>query len=390
MIKRFLINPFFVYIITFTIALLVYGLQWSTRYPPLKMDIKIFLFSTFFISAILGLIIDRWSVIQFYNSSRSTNPLKTTVIIFVLYFLEIIYSGNIPIVEVLVKGKDLSDVNFGIPTFHTLLFTFSGYYLVKLFYDFLNTKEKKHLLYLLINLIPAVLVLNRIVFVITIIASFFLIILYIKRIGLRTLAISILFILGLLFIYGWVGNLRSFKGNKEALLYSTYCKESVIKGKIPNEYYWTYLYVASPLGNLQNTVDKFILIDKSLSDLIITQFFPDFISKRIEIFHKIEKKEPLLIIPAMNVSTFYAASYLYYGWFGMVVLFSFFILSTFFYLIILSKSKEHLTVGVSLLLTLIALLFFDNMYTETSLSFQLIYPIIFGLLENRFSQTVIL
>jgi hypothetical protein len=161
-------------------------------------------------------------------------------------------------------------------------------------------------------------------------------------------------------------------------------KESVI----PKEFFWSYIYIASPLANLQETINEFVHEkDVNIEDSLVfsvTQILPDFISKRIVSQYNIVIPDDVQITPELNVSTAYAQPYVILGWVG-ITLFSLFAFSfAFFYILLLKKlDSQFFVVGVVLMNSIFVFSTFNNMFAFTGLSFQLVYPVLFSLFNKK-------
>ena len=68
--------------------------------------------------------------------------------------------------------------------------------------------------------------------------------------------------------------------------------------------------------------------------------------------------------------------FVYLGWWGVILLFLYFLCTSFLYLLILRKDSPYYSTGLALLCTVSLYNTFDNMYAFTGLQFQLIYPLI--------------
>ena len=129
------------------------------------------------------------------------------------------------------------------------------------------------------------------------------------------------------------------------------------------------------MANLQYTIDK-ARVDDSCAEFLNFELLPDFISKRIATLFKIERSAGERIVPWLTVSTFYAHAYATVGWPGMLIMFIFFVTTTFAYLILLRKSSAYYVTGFAVMNALVLFNTFDNMYAFTGMSLQLIYPLL--------------
>jgi hypothetical protein len=141
------------------------------------------------------------------------------------------------------------------------------------------------------------------------------------------------------------------------------------------------------LANLQKTIDEFEHTEdvgiKNSFEFATTQLLPDFISKRIVPVFNINIPDAIKITPELNVSTAFAASYTTLGWVGislyMLVIFVF----AYFYILILKKyNSEYFIAGVAIMNSIFLFNIFSNMFSFTGLSFQLVYPVIFTILDR--------
>jgi hypothetical protein len=91
-----------------------------------------------------------------------------------------------------------------------------------------------------------------------------------------------------------------------------------------------------------------------------------------------QRNVPLQFIKSINVATVYANPYLSAGWPGMILMAIMILLFPVLYLGLLRKKQVFYVTATSILGSLYLFLVFDNMFTFTGLSFQLIYPLVFG------------
>src|SRR5690606_10176822 len=108
-------------------------------------------------------------------------PIKFLIFLWVGYTIEFIYFGEIPILSLIngIEGVDYKD--FGIQSFHVLLISFNSFLIVYLFHCYLSTKRRRIFVYYLIALLPAILVVNRGMFLIGILSSFIVFLMSRKR-----------------------------------------------------------------------------------------------------------------------------------------------------------------------------------------------------------------
>lgn len=380
-------NPFYVYIVSFLLVFLFYSLKWSNAYPDLSYDLILFFVVTFIIAFIIGFLCRKGLKIIFTPINKLRYPMFITSFVLFVFFIEFLQFGGIPLIMAFTNISFVTKEFTGIPTVHTIVSTFASFYSIYLYNYYLGTKRKKILFYIFLMFLPHVLSVNRGPIVITL-SGFFLMYL-IKRgsFSVKSIIWTSVGILLFLFVFGLVGNLRSSASRNDSsfLLKLTGANERLEKSIIPKEYYWTYLYAASPIGNFQNAINitepnpSFM----EFTGMFITEIIPDFIARRFISFFDIEiSPKNYLVIRVINTGTVYAESYLSIGWIGPGILFIYSIISVFLFLLLVPRRSSFFLSGWCILLTIFLFNTFNNMWRESALSFQLIYPVIFSSLEK--------
>ena len=188
----------------------------------------------------------------------------------------------------------------------------------------------------------------------------------------------------ILYYFGYLGNLRSAGSDPNYILNESKATKEFKDSIIPKEYYWTYLYGASPLANFQNNVNKTEDVNYNFFDFILFETFPDVISKRLAVLFNREPLGDHQIVNWLTVGSLYSKSYSYVKWYGPIILFLYLI-----WIIILSiglvkkRSSYHITV-VAILLTMGFMNSFDNMLVFAGMIVQILYPIFLSLFEKDF------
>lgn len=378
---RLLKNPFYVYVLGFVLTFFVYSLGWSDIYPSLSDEVKIFLAVTFFISLFLGLCLDALKVFKRQPSLTKQRLISTcfyTILFF--YFVEIVVEGDIPLMAKLMGRPGIEYDEFGLPVLHGLLISFHSFLIAHSFSVYMSTKRKRTLRIYLLLYVPAFLILNRSIIVFGLLTSLFIYIHFVGKVKLsRQIKIGILALVAL-FIFGLVGNLRS---GGDYIYTQSKATKDFMKSSIPKEYYWTYLYVASPLANFQNTVNNIKVKEYDFTGFVFYENLPKIISKSAGPLLDVERRDLLRIVPWLTVGTTYGRSFAYVGWYGPYLLFFF---NLFLYLLIIvlipRKSNYH-TTSIGILSVIILLSIFTNMMIVTGISFQLAYCVIFAFFSNK-------
>lgn len=393
-----MINPYFLYVLSFIAVLAVYLFGWSSLFPPLGISLLLFLVCSILIALLMGRAFMKRKIITFNHLEYKNSLNWITYAIIAGYVIEFIYFGNFPLLAVLTKSS-LSYTEFGIPTFHVFLVTFNSFFSIYLFQLILSETQKrlKLLILFLLTLVPSLLILNRGMLIIILMSCVFVyLIKYQSKITIKKIAgLTILMVIAL-YLFGVVGNIRvnntyhtqtSLLDNSMFLQIGGATKEFKAS-PIPKEFFWSYIYAASPLANLQETINKYEQTkDISMSDSFVfttTQIIPDFISKRIAKSYEIVIPKAVQVAPELNVSTAFAQPYLILGWVGISLFTLFIFIFAFFYILVLKRMRsEYFVVGVAILNSVFVFNTFSNMFAFTGLSFQLVYPILFSLFSSK-------
>lgn len=350
------------------------------------------------IALLMGRSLMKGNIITFHKVKYKKYHNWVTYLIWVGYFVEFLYFGNLPLLAIFTKVP-MDYTKFGIPTFHVFLVTFNSFYAVYLFQLLLSkVKEwKKVLMFYILNLIPSMLIMNRGMLIMIIVSCLFVFLIKNqKKITLRIiLGITVIMLIGM-YLFGVAGNVRvnnMYKTNTSLLDNNLFLQiggatKEFRDSPIPKEFFWSYIYIASPLANLEKTIDDYKLKeDVSASDsftFTVTQLLPDFIGKRIVALYDITVPQVVQITPELNVATAFALPYVLLGWVGISVFTLFIFGFAFLYIFLLKRmNSEFFVVGVAILNTIFVFNTFSNMFSFTGLSFQLFYPLLFTLFSVK-------
>ena len=302
--------------------------------------------------------------------------------LYAFYIFDIIYSGFIPLFAFSNGVNYGGSIGYGIPVAHVLAVTFNAFYALYTFHQFLSTKKKKLLIVYFLLLLPFVILLNRSMIMYIVIGSFFIYCLSVARYLIKKSLYIIVAALFSLYIFGYLGNLRSANGDSTFIPISSGVTDQFLKGPVPNEFYWGYLYIGSPLANLQNNItlarDKY----SDYTNLVVSEFLPDFISKRLQTELSLTPRAFEQINPFLNVGTIYSRPYNYAGWGGIILIFLYFITLMNIYFIIMHKSYTYGVTGIAMMLVAITLANFENTIQFSAYSFQLVYPLILSAIKG--------
>ena len=137
---------------------------------------------------------------------------------------------------------------------------------------------------------------------------------------------------------------------------------------IPPEFLWSYIYIASPLANTQNTITNSNWSQSDSEDaqnFVIYECTPEIISKRIagEQEETNFANRAILISSSFTVASIYGRAYNYLGWTGLWLLFIFLLIFITINIKIIKKSSNYYFPMIVSVDIIVVLNIFDNMLT---------------------------
>jgi hypothetical protein len=383
-LKR-LANPFTLFAILWTVCLILYALGWAEIFPPISVGLFIFISCLIIVFFFTGIIYGKFIFVtdpQLFKINYKVLLVANALI----YASNFLYSG-IPIFG------GTRDSDFGIPTVIVLATTLNGFTCLYCFNLFLINRKWRFLLFSLSCLLFFVLVFSRGNIMFSLSSMFFLWLNIKKPLLTAKKAMAIfsgLFLV--LYLFGVAGNYRTIDDiaardgnfdktyNSDIILTVGGASNSFKKNWVPAEYFWSYLYITSPLSNLQYNVNinhpSFTM--DGVKNILIDEVMFDSFSKRIDELFGWTRTQPDLIIEQLTVCTALAGSYDDAGYGGMALFIIILWLFPFAYLVIVRKNPMGV-IGISILCTVYLFSIFDNTFSLTGLTFQLMYPLIFNL-----------
>lgn len=391
-----MVNPFFLFIASFSVVILSFLFGWSGIYPSLSLSTLLFFAVIFLLAIILGYFLYRSHAIKFNSITSNTNIVLLVFVVLMGTLFEGFYNKGFPLF-MMFKGQDSGYTEFGVPVLHVFLLTFTAFLTTYLFQLMLSAKHKQKFYYLILcglSCIPYVLEVNRGMFMMVALNCVTIFLLFVwKRLNIGVVVGAIVAALVFLFLFGVMGNARvntSYQNGRSsfdsaAIMQIGGATEKFKESKVPKAFFWAYIYASSPLANFQKTVDmnEDANADKNFSvkhtnRLLIGELFPDFISKRALSAEENKKLRIGQITPELNVGTALSKPFLLLGWVGVTVYVLAIFLIAYFYLYFLYKmNSKFFVVGLSVINTIFILTIYSNMISATGMSFQLIYPLFF-------------
>jgi hypothetical protein len=381
-----LFNPNFIYIISFMVPFLFYALEWSTLYPSLGSNLMMFYLFTFAVCLLFGLVVNGSNPFRYKSIAESKGNLFILALTYLLYAVEVIYSRTIPLFALIRDTFTYSEDSFGIPVIHTFLVSFNTFYAIYLFHQYMSNKKAGLLWLFFISVLPFILLVYRSSILSVLLGALVVYLLEKRRISLKVILRSVTGVLLVFFMFGYMGNLRSAQGDPTYIPRASGATDKFLNSSIPKEFYWSYLYVASPVANLQNNINAVKVPEGGYKDLVLNEFLPAFVTKFIA---SPAPRQFYQINPFLNVGTIYVYSFSFLRWQGILLLFFYFIALINVYYYIIQKSDTFKVTGMAILLNMIVFANFHNTIAYSAASIQLIYPIIFSMIQhyvNRKSQ----
>jgi hypothetical protein len=366
-------NPFIVYILSFGGVLAVYQLGWSEVYPKLSFDLLIFFGGTFYVSLLLALVVSG-TVRETSEHQPGQLPKYTLVLLLACFAADLIYTGGIPLILVARGQFDYAGEDLGVPHLHVFTVTMASGFSTIRFADYLYSKRLRYLAEAFIPFVYLILIFYRGPILVCLVSWAFVFLIKRGRLGALRGSVIVVIALVVLHLFGLLGNLREGEGAIEALGKPS---EAFQSSAIPKTYFWTYIYLTSPMANLQLAVDTPTLGEGNAAVFAVSEMLPDFVSKRILPLLDAEQVKAPEVSRGLSVAGLYGRSYVYEGWIGPVALFGLLAVLIVLYLRLIRHSPYRVPC-LALLNTFIVFCTFQNMIAFAGLILQLIWPLFLG------------
>lgn len=196
---------------------------------------------------------------------------------------------------------------------------------------------------------------------------------------------GLLFIPVLSYSFGLFGKIRSGFANQIALN-ELGANPSFLNSKINHFHYMTYVYISSPLANLQKNINEenAHLNDKDIKKFVFYSLIPESLTSRLSKTLKLTPPACHLITPELIAGTVFMTGFYTMGWPGMIFMLFYIIIASFICLLIISKWKAFSITTFSILSTTVTLLVFDNLLLRMDVILMLfIHPLIFHFIFKK-------
>ena len=358
-LTRCLASPFSAYTAGFLLAMWVYSLGYSDLYPQLQISLVSFLLVTCAICGWLATVVGTITDTCQYGDESLNFHVVVFLLLAGLFAAECVYSGGVPLLSA-AAGGDSDYESFGIPTVNVAFVGFALFFAVYWLDLYLLRYGRVYLLFSVLAASTSILMVHRGGFIIDFVAAIFL---YVQRRGLeRRLIITFTVVIAaMLWGFGALGDLRTHNVSGESVILGVgRASDKFLNSNIPTAFFWPYLYISSPLSNLQLNMTNRVATDRPVLYMEL-ELLPDFVSKRLVPEDVVPSTLPLQVTEELNVSTMYARPFLLMGWLGVLFSFMYFVVIVLVCLTILRGSK-YFVAASSILSSLGFLNIFANMY----------------------------
>lgn len=378
-----MLNYYYWYSLIWGTIIIFYLLGWSKINSSLDVYLLFFFGITIVSSLVLGVINRKKFVFVIASPGPKRDALITALL--VSYFVyEFFTYGGVPVLEYLfLHNKEYGSFQ-GIKSLFVVVFTFTSFYSIYLFYMYICLKKNWRLLveYMLL-VIMMFLTGSRGAILMNLFAVSIMIFSYYNH-GFVKKIFFLISIVMVLYLFGIIGNLRSgFIWNDSSFITKLGNYSETYPEYLPNEFMWTYSYLTSPLNNLNynfahNTnninIFKYLMI-----------YLPDFMVKRT--IGDVNANTNIdLVVPYFNVSTGYAQANVYGGIIGMFIMYIMqFVILSYVLKIIKIRAPFLYIPSVAIANVIVAFFFFVNTLAYSEISLQIIYPLVLAVvfLKNK-------
>jgi oligosaccharide repeat unit polymerase len=259
-----LLNPAFMYAVTWTLVLFAYSLHLSDLLDPLRPATVVLVAGTS-VAFVLGWMLEslpnygRLATAKLnlevlgktINSDKVAKRLKVIWLLFASgIFFETIYFGGLPLLGLMGIGAPIPYVDFGIPGFHGLLNSLFYTGCAVTFARILLGSSKRTLLLMTLSVSYPILVMSRQV-LISLILQYALIYFSIRRPSPRIFIRAGVALTAILLIFGYLGDARSGRDSIIELGAPTFAYPDWL----PSAFIWIYIYLSTPLNNVNYNID---------------------------------------------------------------------------------------------------------------------------------------
>jgi oligosaccharide repeat unit polymerase len=366
-----LFNPFMIFNMSLLVVLALASLQWSSYYRDLSFETLFFLFSLFFINVLISVFFNFDNSIKVPKKQQSK---KLRLLLYFLYIINVLYSKEIALVNVVLGvGSYYKDIA-NIPTLFPIVISLNVFLIIDLFIRINNGRKGKNIMILVLLFFFLILNMGR---GIALMAALTCLFSYFIRYKFSSMSFKKLFKILLSFSIVNQGNMKLLRSFTELVqptqnFYNSGVSEMVL---------WPYVYSISPIYNFDNAVRT----DYNLNDCNVRFLTSSLLSESIQknlLDKPNENKTGALVNYIFNVSTTFLSPFYYCGWFGVVFyLIAFY--GFFFFLYFIVRNTEYKIVFLGLYSTIFSLSLFSNMFILDVLFIPLMGTVLLSLIGRK-------
>lgn len=390
---RNIFNPFLIYVWGFFASLLAYQLPWSEYYPLISIEIVLF-FTTSFIFYFFTFKITH-PIFKFNEKYKiyKINEKKYFLIVAILVFVNFSYMGKLPFLSSIYEYNYRSKEDNVMPFFYPLMIGAAYFFGCRFFVNYVCKGGVLSLFYSVAMIVPAIAFVQRGMAFSQLVTYMIIYIFTKKHISMKKIAVSILIIFFVMYIFGALGGVRDSGGAYyRPITEMAGASENFYNSGVSENIFYFWVYFTSPLANLvENTSKNVSGVGGELNDFVAfvySELILDTISKRIvDIDYLIDSYYDVRIVDTLNVGTMYTRAYSYFGWIGMIIMSFYYAWFIVFYLLIIrnveQENSEFFIIGMAMLSNLSLMMVFDNMLSNSARIFPLIINMAFVFFARR-------
>lgn len=364
-------NPFLVYIGAFAAVLGTYKLGWSSLYPPLSFPLLAFFAGTFVVAGSLAFAFR--STTARIREHRPTLPGWVVFPLIPMMLADIVYNGGVPLIMIASGHFNYANDLELVPHLHVFTVTFGSAFSTIRFADFLGTKRQRYLLEAALPIIYFVAIVYRGPAAITLVSWGFVYLIAERPRWPALMALAAIAVAGL-YLFGLFGNYRM--QSSVHLLERAQASPTFMKSGIPTTFFWAYVYLTSPMANLELSIDAERPAPPAPIEFAVSELVPDIVSKRVlplmGITSRVSTPEAAR---GLNVATMFGRPFILMGWTGMTIMFAVFAAFVGAYLYLIRNSSLAVP-ALALLSTFVVFSTFQNMIAYSGVFLQLIWPLL--------------
>lgn len=380
-----MLNPFYWYSCIWTFVLVLYGLGYSAINQPLTLQLALFLILTILISEIIGFLCrDIFQYRSLEDKPQITNTLTLVTVVFII--MDLLYTKQIPFLSI-IRGVSQygNDEIMGMPIVHTLLTNWIIVYCSYLYYVFLETQSKNILFKIIAQLSFFLLFFQKGMIIVVLFIFFNLSIAKLRKkrkvFNFKNLFIICISILVIMYLNGILANIRSGSLWNDNYYIKTVAQITNWPKWIPGQYIWTYTYITTPLGNLNQlliTFDGTFNLGNLILSVIPALISNQFVTSTAD-FNILDSK---LTVKYLNASSGFMDAVNAGGIVGICLFYIAIVIIILFLTWYLFKKKKYSTPMYALLSMLISWCFFYDTFSAAATSLIPLLIIIFCKVDN--------